>query len=183
MISRKQLDEIENYLFDASLNDIPNVLGRVMPMLFSEMRVMMDLLDTRTEDFFNGRFHPRSGGIGKPDADRRQEFLGDTTSTPEPARPSGAEVSSAVRLAEEDQSAPAKRGGVPATQGTNPPGLDRGGCVVTEVGGPVRTGQAGDAGESSVSADRTEPVKPKRKRGRPRKNPPKEQANAGTEQD
>ena len=172
MISRKQLEEIENYLFSASLNDIPNVLGRVMPMLFSEMRVMMDLLDTRTEDFFNGRrVQPGSGSLSSQAADGRSEFLGDQTSTPEPSRPSSAEVSASVRFAEEEQSPSPERGGVSGTEGADPPSVDGGGSVVAEVGGTVR-GKAGVAGESSVRADREEPVK--RKRGRPRKNQTKE---------
>jgi len=65
MLTRKQLEEVENYLFSATMNELPNVLGRVLPWMFAEMRILLDVADQRTQEFFHeSRNAPRTNPSG-----------------------------------------------------------------------------------------------------------------------
>lgn len=54
MLSQSDIDQLEGYLCKASLNDLPNVLMKVLPLIFAELRTMQRALDTQAEDFFSG---------------------------------------------------------------------------------------------------------------------------------
>lgn len=52
MLSDKELDAFEEAIFNADLQRIPYLLGRALPMLFAELRLTREALNTQTEDFF-----------------------------------------------------------------------------------------------------------------------------------
>lgn len=51
MLSMADIERLENYLFSAKLEDVPNVFGRVLPLIFAELRVMAIALDTQAQEF------------------------------------------------------------------------------------------------------------------------------------
>ena len=68
MITRQEINELERYLLECTLNDVPRVFGKVLPTVFAEMRLLLDVLDERTEEFFHESAvgHQRSGLLPRP---------------------------------------------------------------------------------------------------------------------
>jgi hypothetical protein len=61
MLTAKEIDQLENYLFNATLQDVPRVFAKVLPLVFSELRIMQGALDKQTEDFFSEATNLTSG--------------------------------------------------------------------------------------------------------------------------
>ena len=64
MISNSQVDELERLIVFSTMDNLPLVLSRAIPLLFSELRLVRATLDSKVGDFL--------GGIGNAD-DRRTE--------------------------------------------------------------------------------------------------------------
>lgn len=62
MLSQPEIDQLEGYLCKATLNDLPNVLMKVLPRIFAELRTMQRALDTQAEEFFSARVPPDDTG-------------------------------------------------------------------------------------------------------------------------
>ncbi len=63
MLSQSDIDQLEGYLCRATLNELPNILMKVLPLMFAELRTMQAALDTQAEEFFSGI--PRDDGRGR----------------------------------------------------------------------------------------------------------------------
>ena len=52
MLSDSQVDQLERLFWDSTLEEFPSVLGRYLPILFSELRTVRLLYNDRVDDFF-----------------------------------------------------------------------------------------------------------------------------------
>lgn len=53
MLSDSQVDQLERLFWDSTLEEFPSVLGRYLPILFSELRTVRLLYSDRVDDFFS----------------------------------------------------------------------------------------------------------------------------------
>lgn len=167
MLSREDIDRIESYLFNASLQDVPKVFGQVLPLVFAELRTMQIALDQRAEDFFShevaavdagGRGHDRPVGSGGSGPARGAAGI-------EPLPPGRdrvvlAEVPSDHAPTREDAHDRRDTGAAALGAVAMDPGR-----MLPQVGGPLR---GGAEEQPSVGSEPVDAVV-KRKRGRPRK--------------
>ena len=166
MLSKADIDQLEGYLCRATLNELPNVLMKVLPLLFAELRTMQSALDAQAENFFDGLL-PRDDGRGRgasvgtgvtgpgfsggQEADARPQ----AARTAEPVHPvpavsqERADAASAGRSGRADQVGPGAM--------VNP-------RMVNEVGGEVRQ-QEGDRPVDGSQPD----ASVRKRRGRPPK--------------
>ena len=54
MLSDEQVNELENLIVYSELNQLPLILSRAIPILFSELRVVRAALDEKTSRFLGG---------------------------------------------------------------------------------------------------------------------------------
>lgn len=171
MITRREVDELEGYLLDCTLNDVPRVFGKVLPTLFTEFRLLLDLLDQQTEEFFNNESkveRNRSGVLHDPrHGEGGGELLGGGEDGAAPAPPRNPSPVQRVPHGSPSDSRPdaTRTGGGEAASSS---GLVTGGLRET-LGGEVRTDSGNQPATSGEPIDAV--LKPKKKRGRPRKNP------------
>jgi hypothetical protein len=164
MIDRDTIDKVEQYLFSSTMDQLPNVLGRVLPWMFSEMRILVDLQEAKTEEFFNagvkrnnGTPTARSEGAGPAGlvAGADQELPAATEDAPDKesvkrAEPLTKEAELLARLA-------ADRG----SEGRDNGELDEG-AMEPAVGGPLRLQPRHESNASSKQADAV--LKPRKRR-------------------
>jgi hypothetical protein len=73
MLTDEQVDELENYIVRSTTDQLPSLLMRAIPLLFSELRLARAALNDQTNAFFQGGMNndrPASldpAGQGKPD--------------------------------------------------------------------------------------------------------------------
>ena len=166
MLSQSDIDQLEGYLCKATLNDLPNVLMKVLPLVFAELRTMQRALDTQAENFFDGLL-PRDDGRGRvavePTGVAGTGVHGG--SQPDAAVPvprTEVRVHPATPVSEEREVAPDPRGLRGEDQVRPVPVVGAG--VGPALGGEVRP-EAGHGHPSGSQPDA--PVK--KRRGRPRK--------------
>jgi len=53
VLSDSQIDQLERLFWDSTLEEFPTVLGRYLPILFSELRTVRLLYNDRVDDFFS----------------------------------------------------------------------------------------------------------------------------------
>lgn len=169
MLSQKDIDQLEGYLCKATLNELPNVLMKVLPLLFAELRTMQSALDAQAENFFDG-WLPRIDGRGRDDLGRVGDeglgLLGGTETDAGPQAPRTADSIHAVQAVGPQRTDAASARG-PSRQdqvGAGPvvhPGM------VEPVGGEVRQPE----GNGPVSGSQPD-VAVKKRRGRPPKQSP-----------
>lgn len=66
MLSDQEINELEEYLRSCTLQELPTIFGRALPLLFSELRIARSALTQQSEEFLNaaGRSRPaRAGGV------------------------------------------------------------------------------------------------------------------------
>ena len=51
MLSNEQVDELEAVIFGANMENLPLVLGKAIPLLFAELRVVRATLDSKVNHF------------------------------------------------------------------------------------------------------------------------------------
>lgn len=77
MLSDSQIDELEHFIFNSTTQDLPVVLGKALPLLFAELRVVRATLDSKVSAFLGEVEHdsvreesstPLCGGGAKPAA-------------------------------------------------------------------------------------------------------------------
>lgn len=168
-MSQSDIDQLEGYLCKATLNDLPNVLMKVLPLLFAELRTMQAALDAQAENFFDGLL-PRLDGSGRGAVDG--------TGVAGAGLHGGAEATATVPLPRTQGSVhPNQKVSEEREDATDPAGLRGAGevravavvgaRVGSPLGGEVRPA-AGDRPESGSQSDA--PVK--KRRGRPPKQSP-----------
>jgi len=64
MLSNSQVDELERLIVFSTMDNLPLVLSRAIPLLFSELRLVRATLDSKVGDFL--------GGIGNADDERTE---------------------------------------------------------------------------------------------------------------
>lgn len=57
MLSNEQVNELENLIVFSTMDNLPLVLSRAIPLLFSELRLVRATLDSRVGDFLGGITH------------------------------------------------------------------------------------------------------------------------------
>ncbi len=143
MLTDEQVDELERLIVYATMDNLPLILSRAIPLLFSELRTVRATLDARINSFFGGL------GNGLPEGS-------DTAGLPE--RNVGVERRPEVPLAEEAGPAGSTGGDSPAQElpenprpkrgrnrrkkGVGESGVD-GGSGQPEVGGEVLDASGG----------------------------------------
>lgn len=165
MLSQSDIDQLEGYLCKASLNDLPNVLMKVLPLLFAELRTMQRALDNQAEDFFrgipghDGRGRVAVGGTGVGGA----VFSGSQEAAAAPQAARTAESVHAVHPVSpqrKDASGPAGPNGEDQVRAVPMVGAG----VGPAVGGEVRT----EEGHRPATGSQPD-VAVKKRRGRPSK--------------
>lgn len=108
MLTDMQLDELERALFLAHRADIPLVVGKLLPVLFAELRVTRAALDLKAEDFLRGHEHDLSGpGTEGPGGDSAGDGRGLPVRHADPG--SAEEVVAVAQEVGVDGSAPRRR--------------------------------------------------------------------------
>jgi hypothetical protein len=51
MLTDAQIDELEHFIFNSTTQDLPVVLGKALPLLFAELRVVRATLDSKVATF------------------------------------------------------------------------------------------------------------------------------------
>lgn len=54
MLSDKQIDDLERLIVFGTMDDLPLILSRAIPVLFAELRLVRATLDSRVNDFLQG---------------------------------------------------------------------------------------------------------------------------------
>ena len=174
MLKRNELDQIDRFLMGATLQDAIKIV-HVCQALTAECRLMLDVIDQRTEDFFGANNTPsqdqvRQGGGQGSDASLVQSgdvSVGDLETlqrTVHPSRDSvGDEGDSGLRT----QDDAANRGGDRGSESGGAAGLGTRGKG-SEVGGKVSATQ--ELSASGPPDDKVqEQQQVERRRGRPQK--------------
>lgn len=68
MLSNDQVNELERLIVFSTMDNLPLVLSRAIPLLFSELRLVRATLDSKVGDFL--------GGIGNADVERTEVAQG-----------------------------------------------------------------------------------------------------------
>ncbi len=166
MLSKADIDQLEGYLCKATLQELPNVLMKVLPLLFAELRTMQSALDAQAENFFDGWLQRDDGrgrgasvgtGVAGAGLPRGQE------ADAGPQAPRTAEPIHPVPPVSQERvdEASAGRSGRADQVGSRPVDNAR---MVNPVGGEVRQ-QEGDRPVDGSQPD----VAVKKRRGRPSK--------------
>lgn len=104
MLSDEEIDQLENYMVHSTLNDLPALLMRAIPLLLSELRIARAALNAQTESFLKGvsddlagKDTPGHGGFDLPGvrtgesvgvhADGYVPVSGEDGDTPTPPQP------------------------------------------------------------------------------------------------
>ena len=61
MLSDSQIDELERLIVFSNMDDLPLVLGRAIPILFAELRMVRATLDSKVNAFLQGGTSDASG--------------------------------------------------------------------------------------------------------------------------
>ena len=79
MLTDEQIDELEHFIFNSTTQDLPVVLGKALPLLFAELRVVRATLDSKVSNFLGevevGHDRAREGG-GSPLSGGRKDPAG-----------------------------------------------------------------------------------------------------------
>ena len=51
MLSDEQVDELERVIFGSTIDDLPMILGKALPLLFAELRIVRATLDSKVSRF------------------------------------------------------------------------------------------------------------------------------------
>jgi len=51
MLTDEQVDELERVIFGSTIDDLPMILGKALPLLFAELRVVRATLDSKVASF------------------------------------------------------------------------------------------------------------------------------------
>lgn len=78
MLTDQQVDELENVIFSSSIDDLPMVLGKALPLLFAELRIVRATLDSKVSTFLEGK------SVSVPEATSRGSSSPVHRETPEP---------------------------------------------------------------------------------------------------
>lgn len=180
MLKRSDLDQIDRFLMGATLQDAIKLV-QVCQALTAECRLMLDVIDQRTEDFFSGNSvkEVRTGGGQGGDASagpRGQDAASDSDSVRPLVHATRDSVSDSRSEQPSQESAAAVAGGDSSPVGGSAKRVGRRNKK-SPLGGEVRTGSEVPEERSSDGEPDPQPVK--RKRGRPRKKP-LEDSNAGS---
>ena len=114
MLSDSQVDQLERLFWDSTLEEFPSVLGRYLPILFSELRTVRLLYNDRVDDFFTANTTEDSHGRqedtrnnpalrGRPQLNLHQEDAADLGGRGDPRSIERSDTDQASQL-------PAKRG-------------------------------------------------------------------------
>jgi hypothetical protein len=72
MLTDSQVDELEAVIFGASMENLPLVLGKAIPLLFAELRVVRATMDSKVNDFLGEIPDDKEGNAdGRSDQDVR----------------------------------------------------------------------------------------------------------------
>ena len=177
MLKRSDLDQIERFLMGATLQDAIKIV-QVCQALTAECRLMLDVIDQRTEDFFNvtneakpqAAIRPGAGQAGHEAAGSRghdtsrsgEDLRREVHATRDPVSDSG---SANGEVQPKPQARPNRRRNKSSDSG----GQERVGTggAVEAVGGPLLPSEGVPTVERSDEQVQTVPVK--KRRGRPRK--------------
>ena len=75
MLEDKQIDELERLIVFSELKDLPMILSRAIPLLFSELRLVKATLDSKVSTFLGG-FDGPTRGTGVAEEDSEAEVRG-----------------------------------------------------------------------------------------------------------
>ena len=67
MLSDKQIDDLERLIVFGTMDDLPLILSRAIPVLFAELRLVRATLDSRVNDFLQGGLS-NAGGVPQGDS-------------------------------------------------------------------------------------------------------------------
>ena len=75
MLSDKEIDQLEQYMVHSTLNDLPALLMRAIPLLLSELRIARAALNAQTETFLKGETNDRGGKDVEGDGGRDMQAV------------------------------------------------------------------------------------------------------------
>ncbi len=64
MLSDKQVNDLENLIVFSTMDNLPLILSRAIPLLFSELRLVRATLDSKVGDFLGG-IHDQREEVGE----------------------------------------------------------------------------------------------------------------------
>lgn len=64
MLSDEQVDELERVIFGSTIDDLPMILGKALPLLFAELRIVRATLDSKVSRFLEVPNVTRDAGTG-----------------------------------------------------------------------------------------------------------------------
>lgn len=88
MLDDRQIDELENLIVFSTMDQLPLVLSRAIPILFAELRLVRATLDSKVNDFLGGLPHDLSAAANNEGTHRASE-----TGVPERRQPVGSDDS------------------------------------------------------------------------------------------
>lgn len=86
MLDDRQIDELENLIVFSTMDQLPLVLSRAIPILFAELRLVRATLDSKVNDFLGGLPHDLSTAANNEGTDRASQ-----TGVPERRQPVGSD--------------------------------------------------------------------------------------------
>ena len=165
MLSKKDIDQLEGYLCNATLNELPNILMKILPLMFAELRTMEEALNNQAQEFFLGT--QRDDGRGRVatglTSGAGAGVLRGAEKNAEPSAARAADHVHAVPQGSPQRQDEADPRGLSGAEGVGPVPVGHGG-MGSPLGGEVRN-EAGHGPESGSQQD----VAVKKRRGRPRK--------------
>ena len=84
MLTNEQVDELEAVIFGANMENLPLVLGKAIPLLFAELRVVRATLDSKVNNFLGDMPDDQEG---KTDGRSDQNVCGGTQDAEPSASP------------------------------------------------------------------------------------------------
>ncbi len=148
MLSDEQVDQLEHAISSSTLNDLPSLLTRLIPALFSELRLTRDAMRERTEEFLeaaNKVRRPNNDSDSRAATDSRGVSVGPqhqpvsiaVSELPQITGQVPADSGRAHTKAKKATRRNAKRGRKAGSNTGDTPAVDAGG-EGEEVGGPLR---------------------------------------------
>lgn len=157
MLSDEQVDELERVIFGSTIDDLPMILGKALPLLFAELRIVRATLDSKVSRFLEvpSNVTNRDAGTGGseqlvPVRDEPEASAGgDAREVPVHEQAEAAGASVGVRRQEADGGASDTGGSKAEDTGSEKPVAPRN--RKPKVGRPRKS--KGDNSRASVSND------------------------------
>ena len=141
MLSNSQVDELERLIVFSTMDNLPLVLSRAIPLLFSELRLVRATLDSKVGDFLGGIGEQReevAAATGEAGLRGRAESLAARPEVQVGRQPEGHQVVADGNAAEDGARDSGKRKRGRPKKIASPSQMDTG-ASQPQMGGPVGT--------------------------------------------